>query len=76
MRLDIGEFGIFEGKKVPLDFPMPLNEKKKSKKKKNPPLNKPTLNSVEKVYSFVTQNREISENYLWRQERWPKRQLE
>ena len=43
---DIGEFALYEGKKVPLDFPMPLNEKKKrSKKKKNPPLNKPTLNS-------------------------------
>jgi hypothetical protein len=43
---DIGEFGLYEGKKVPLDFPMPLIEaKKKSKKKKNPPLNKPTLNS-------------------------------
>ena len=43
---DIGEFGVFEGQKVPLDFPMPLEEKrKKSKKKKNPPLNKPTLNT-------------------------------
>jgi len=43
---DIGEFALYEGKKVPLDFPMPLDEKKKkAKKKKNPPLNKPTLNS-------------------------------
>ena len=43
---DIGEFGLFEGQKVPLDFPMPLDEKKKkAKKKKNPPLNKPTRNT-------------------------------
>lgn len=38
---DIGEFAIFEGEKVPLDFP--ILEKKK--KKKNPPLNKPSRNS-------------------------------
>ena len=43
---DIGEFALYEGQKVPLDFPMPLNEKKKSaKKKKNPPLNKPMRNT-------------------------------
>ena len=39
---DIGEFALYEGQKVPLDFPLPLDEKKK--KKKNPPLNKPTRN--------------------------------
>ena len=33
---DIGEFGVFEGQKVPLDFPMPLEEKKKKSKKKAP----------------------------------------
>ena len=43
---DIGEFALYEGQKVPLDFPMLLNEKKKSaKKKKNPPLNKPMRNT-------------------------------
>ena len=50
---EIGEFGLFEGKVVPLDFPMLIEEdfemldekKKKKKKKKNPPLNKPSLNS-------------------------------
>ena len=43
---DIGEFALYEGQKVPLDFPMPLDEKKKrAKKKKNPPLNKPTRNT-------------------------------
>ena len=39
---DIGEFALYEGQKVPLDFPLPLDEKKK--KKKHPPLNKPTRN--------------------------------
>ena len=43
---DIGEFALYEGQKVPLDFPLPLNEKKKrAKKKKNPPLNKPMRNT-------------------------------
>lgn len=46
---DIGEFAFYGNKKVPLDFPIPLEERKKrkksSKKKKNPPLNKPTLNT-------------------------------
>ena len=43
---DIGEFALYEGQKVPLDFPLPLDEKKKrAKKKKNPPLNKPTRNT-------------------------------
>ena len=37
---DIGQFGIYEGKKVPLDFPMRIEEKKK-----NPPLNKPSRNT-------------------------------
>ena len=30
---DIGEFALYEGQKVPLDFPMPLEEKKKKAKK-------------------------------------------
>ena len=43
---DIGEFALYEGQKVPLDFPLPLDEKKKrAKKKKNPPLNKPSRNT-------------------------------
>tara|TARA_Y100001963_G_scaffold155701_1_gene247539 strand:+ start:680 stop:1276 length:597 start_codon:yes stop_codon:yes gene_type:complete len=43
---DIGEFGVFEGERVPLDFPMveqDIDEAKK--KKKDPPLNKPSRNS-------------------------------
>lgn len=53
---DLGEFGLYEGMEVPLDFPMVmeqdemefLDEKKKKKKKakkKDPPLNKPSLNT-------------------------------
>ena len=46
LQSDIGQFGIYEGEEVPLDIPM-LNEveleEAKKKKKKNPPLNKPSL---------------------------------
>jgi hypothetical protein len=46
---DLGEWAIVEGKRVPLEFPLfideELNEAKKKKKKKDPPLNKPMRNS-------------------------------
>ena len=46
---DLGEFVMFEGEEVPLDFPMYIEEEQsldeKKKKKKNPPLNKPTKNT-------------------------------
>ena len=50
----IGEFDIFEGKKVPLDFIMEdeyldLNEEKK----KNPPLNKPKRGGSKAYYVYV-----------------------
>ncbi len=38
LETDIGEYGVYEGQDVPLDFPI-LAEKK------DPPLNKPSLNS-------------------------------
>jgi len=45
---DIGKFGVYEGKKVPLDLPM-LNEwnleENKKKKKKDPPIGKPMRSS-------------------------------
>ena len=46
LQSDIGQFGIYEGERVPLDTPM-LNdvELSEAKEKKNPPLNKPTLNT-------------------------------
>jgi hypothetical protein len=47
LQSDIGQYGIYEGKKVPLDIPMfsevELEEAKKKKKK--PKLNKPSLNT-------------------------------
>ena len=47
---DLGEWVMFEGEEVPLDFPMYIEEEqaldeKKKKKKKDPPLNKPTKNT-------------------------------
>ena len=53
---DLGHFGMFEGKKVPLDFPIELTEKeineiydlyeaKKKKKKDNRPIGKPMRSS-------------------------------
>jgi hypothetical protein len=47
LETDLGHFGMFEGKKVPLDFPIELTEgeideaKKKAKKKNTKKLNKP-----------------------------------
>ena len=46
---EIGKFAMFEGEQVPLDFPMLIEEDfdtiNEKKKKKNPPLNKPSLNT-------------------------------
>jgi len=47
---NLGEFALFEGESVPLDFPMWIEtldeaKRKKKKKKKDPPLNKPTKNT-------------------------------
>jgi hypothetical protein len=55
---DLGEFGIFEGKKVPLDFIMEeieeeLDEAKKKPKKKNPPIGKPMRGGSKKFYVYV-----------------------
>jgi hypothetical protein len=52
---DIGEFGLFESKKVPLDLPMlEEDELEESKdKKKNPPLNKPKRGGSKKFYVYV-----------------------
>lgn len=44
LETDIGEYALYEGEMVPLDMPMPIEEAKK-KKKKDPPLNKPSLNT-------------------------------
>jgi hypothetical protein len=54
----LGEFGIFEGKKVPLDFIMEeieeeLDEAKAKPKKKNPPIGKPMRGGSKKFYVYV-----------------------
>jgi len=54
----LGEFGIYEGKKVPLDFIMEeieeeLDEAKKKPKKKNPPIGKPMRGGSKKFYVYV-----------------------
>jgi len=43
----LGEWAMFEGEKVPLDFPMYIEtlDEKKKKKKKNPPIGKPMKNT-------------------------------
>ena len=47
LESDIGEFGIFEGQKVPLDMPIEEEEKK------TPPLNKPKRGGPKKFYVYV-----------------------
>ncbi len=61
---DLGNYGIYEGKKVPLDMPMleyesedqtiedePITEKEG--KKKNPPIGKPKRGGSKKFYVYV-----------------------
>jgi len=47
LESDIGEFGIYEDQKVPLDIPIAEEEKK------TPPLNKPKRGGPKKFYVFV-----------------------
>ena len=54
-RSDIGLVGLYEGKKVLLDMPMLIKEKK-VKEKKDPPLNKPKRNSSGKKYKVYVRN--------------------
>lgn len=46
LETDIGEFGVYEEQKVPLDIPIEEEEK-------NPPLNKPKRGGPKKFYVFV-----------------------
>ena len=52
---ELGEFGYYNGVKVPLDFPMSEEQllEAKSKAKKNPPLNKPKRGGSKKFYVYV-----------------------
>jgi hypothetical protein len=54
----LGEFGLYEGQRVPLDFIMEeieeeLDEAKAKPKKKNPPLGKPKRGGSKKFYVYV-----------------------
>ena len=50
----LGEFGMYEGKKVPLDFIMEEVELEEAdKKKKTPPIGKPKRGGSKKFYVYV-----------------------
>ena len=60
LNSELGEWAMFEGERVPLDFPMyveTLDEKKKKKKKKNPPIGKPMKGSGGKKYQVYVKNK-------------------
>ena len=48
LETDIGQFGLYEKKKVPLDIPIQVSEEEK-----DPPLNKPKKGGPKKFYVFV-----------------------
>ena len=56
LKTNLGEFAMYEGKEVPLDFPM-INEddldEAKKKKKKDPPIGKPKRGGSKAYYVYV-----------------------
>jgi hypothetical protein len=50
---DLGHFGLYEGKKVPLDFVFEEQELNEVEKKKTPALNKPKRGGSKKFYVYV-----------------------
>jgi len=51
---DLGHFGLYEGKKVPLDYIFEEQEiDEAEKKKKNPPIGKPKRGGSKKFYVYV-----------------------
>tara|TARA_B100001113_G_C20861677_1_gene514267 strand:+ start:54 stop:596 length:543 start_codon:yes stop_codon:yes gene_type:complete len=48
LETDIGQFGLYEKRKVPLDVPIQVSEDEK-----DPPLNKPKKGGPKKFYVFV-----------------------
>ena len=51
---DLGNYGIYEGKKVPLDMPMlDEDEIEEAKDKKDPPIGKPKRGGSKKFYVYV-----------------------
>ena len=57
LETDLGKYGTYKGEEVALDFPMinqeVLEEKKKAKKKKTPPLGKPKRGGPKAYYVYV-----------------------
>jgi len=61
LESNIGEFGDYNGMKVPLDYPISLEEiqmiaeslEEADKKKKNPPIGKPKRGGSKKFYVYV-----------------------
>ena len=55
LETDLGEFGVFEGKEVALDFPLINHEilEEKKKKKKDPPIGKPKRGGSKAYYVYV-----------------------
>jgi hypothetical protein len=51
---DLGNYGMYEGKKVPLDLPMLEEEEiEEAEKKKTPPIGKPKRGGSKKFYVYV-----------------------
>ena len=53
VETDLGEYGMFEGVKVPLDLLMEEEELKEADKKKTPALGKPKRGGSKKFYVYV-----------------------
>ena len=55
LETNLGEYGMYEGKKVPLDLPMLEEEEleEAEDKKKNPPIGKPKRGGSKKFYVYV-----------------------
>ena len=53
LETDLGEFAMYEGEEVPLDFPMLEEAKKSKKKKKDPPIGKPKRGGSKAYYVYV-----------------------
>ena len=64
VETDLGEFGIYEGKKVPLDLLMEEIELEEAdKKKKTPPIGKPKRGGSKKFYVYVRKKVVESKKY-------------
>jgi hypothetical protein len=54
LETNLGEYGMYEGKKVPLDLPMLEEEElEETEKKKTPPIGKPKRGGSKKFYVYV-----------------------